>query len=188
MRNTIELAEDSVQTFEVFVEWLYSRVYDLELVMEPDEDSLDMDDDDDMEFATFAALYSFAEKYDVKDLKQGMTRALHERLKGSPQCTNVLGISKIWDVTGKESGLRKLLLDYFVWGIDLEWFSWPSILEWLEESPQVAADLVKTFAAVKDQDDNVNPLQQEPSSYYYDDEDKDIVDDRSSSNQYESDA
>ncbi len=138
-RNTerkIRLPEDDPDTFEEFIQWLYTQNYELD--KEPEE-GIDW-------MSKSAVLYVLADKYDVVPLKNDICKAIHKRYNDheaprAPKPEKEL-VAYVYKNTSRSSPLRKMLADWYTWHNDRRWFENRSIQKWLLHNPEIAVDLV----------------------------------------------
>lgn len=162
--KTMYLPEDDEGTFELFVDWLYYQRYEMLPQLEPyddDDDDSGHDDDDDSghndaelwiakcdeRYLQPCRLYVLADKYRIFKLKSLVVERLFAAAAGpnmnGPSCGTLTYASKH---TTQGSTLRKLLVDYYTWNIDLDWYEDDHIEAFLRENTDIATDLLLNFA------------------------------------------
>ena len=130
------LPEDDVGAFEDFAEWLYARGVMFELLFS-------------MSKANFKAalkLFVLADKYDVTDLKNTMTKHIFTvgKVVGNPP--SLTEIAYIYAHTVQSSGIRKLFADWYAWRVDPVWFEQSMVQTFLRRHPDCATDLSVSLA------------------------------------------
>lgn len=129
--RTMNLPDDDVDTVDRFVQWLYSGQYD------PPSPGPGL-----MELLRLAVL---ADKYDVPKLKLQVCMDLYSHLlaKRGYKCEDIM---YTYANTPAKSGIRRMLVDWTVWHMDLNWFERKDIRDWLPTAAEFAADLASGFA------------------------------------------
>ncbi len=116
-----------------FLSWLYTKEYDLSgyVTAEGIEER----------YLELARLYVLADKLGVGLLKNDIIDQLFN-MKGllinPPQSPPD---SYIYANSTRRSAFRKLLVDWYTWHIDMNWYSAPGTLEYLSDLPELAIEL-----------------------------------------------
>ncbi|KAL8893906.1 MAG: hypothetical protein Q9192_004808 [Flavoplaca navasiana] len=145
--GSITLEEDDPDIFGHIVQWLYRGKLDTLSKVEVDTGS-------DYWMKLFQ-LYVLADKYGIrlpKNAVMGLLLQTHDRRKNSKETETHRPpeqncITYVYENTASGSQLRRFLVTYYVWHINLEWFSESSTTEWLENIPAFGAELTKAFAS-----------------------------------------
>ena len=158
----MDLPEEDEGSFDLFVQWLYDRHYEiplgwLERFLEP------------------VKLYVLADKYDVRGLRSLIIEKLFEMGK---QCmrTNKAApgweaMAYVYDHTSQNSGLRRLCADWYAWAAPLAWFSSNDSQKWLREHPEAACAIISSLAMARPGSswaDPINPFAGEMPENYKD--------------------
>ena len=130
--QTMKVEEDE-QTFDVFMHWLYTDVYTFPnanvqgnggYLMQP------------------AKLYALADKYEVICLKECLIKGFFAAAQqGQEQPTGSV-VGYIYANTAHADSLKLLLADWWNWKIGYYIFPTSDSLDWLNETPEFAVDLV----------------------------------------------
>ncbi|KAL9627722.1 MAG: hypothetical protein Q9204_006374 [Flavoplaca sp. TL-2023a] len=145
--GSINLVEDDAEVFGHVVQWLYRGKLETLSKVEAHTDY-------DCWMKLFQ-LYVLADKYCILPLKNAVMDLLfqtHDLRKNNkdtethkPPQENC--ITYVYENTASGSQLRRFLVTYYVWHIELDWFSESSTTEWLETIPAFGAELTKAFAS-----------------------------------------
>ncbi|KAL9035341.1 MAG: hypothetical protein Q9180_004913 [Flavoplaca navasiana] len=144
--GSITLEEDDPVIFGHIVQWLYRGKLETLSKVEVDT-GFDY-------WMTLFQLYVLADKYGIRLLKNavmGLLFQTHDRRKEKNTETHKPPqqscITYVYENTAPGSQLRRFLVTYYVWHIDLGWFSLSSTIEWLETIPAFGAELPQAFAS-----------------------------------------
>ena len=132
----MSLPEEEEHTFDLFIQWLYNRSYEI---------SPEKDDDKGQRFMEPVKLYVLADKYDVTILKSHVITKIFE-LVNQQSTIDLSMVAYAYEHTPQDSHLRKLLADWLACKVDLPWFSSKVAQEWLKEHPEVASAVISSFA------------------------------------------
>ena len=115
LEQSTNLPEDDIDTIERFLSWLYTRKFGLQ---EGETHS-----DWEVRYLQLAKLYVLADKLGVSALKNYIVDKIFELKKSlkavPPQHAT---ISYVYANSLEGSALRKLLVDWHVWHIDMKWY------------------------------------------------------------------
>lgn len=164
------LPEDDPDLFEPFTKWLYLQTYaeidDLDFVRKVAHRS---------EFIMKSCqLFVLAEKYDVVRLRNAVIRAMYsERKHVDTAAERALTPSRAalgyaYENTPQKSNLRRLLVDWVTWHVNLEWYENDDVQDWLLGIPELAVDLVAAFASRMRHSKQASPLVSGVEKYYED--------------------
>ena len=131
------LPEDDENTFELFVDWLYHRRY--EITSPPKSPEKDV-------FMQPVKLFVLADKYDVCSLKDLIASKLFLAFKQNLAVPRLSTIAYAYEHTSQSSTIRKMLTDNMTRVTDLTWFLEAKIQTWLRNHPDVSAELNASFA------------------------------------------
>ena len=144
--------------FEHFTKWLYTGPC-----------GLDASKSLPGKLESLISLYVFADKYEILQLKSCICDQIIQILdqdKGF-QIPPLDCVAFTYANLPLSSALRKLLIDWFVWGVESSWFDSPENRDSLGKIPEFAVDSVAALTALR-----CNPLIQNPflgdTSRYYD--------------------
>jgi hypothetical protein len=140
----IEFPEDTTETFELFLSWLYAQEYkgmDEELLKKPDTASQ-------AEMERFMDLFIFADKVGAQDLKRQMVDK-HFKICKKEGLYAVPGIEMVTELYGQTTqacALRRLWIAMHVWGRDHDSADVEAEFREYREAamkcPELAADLI----------------------------------------------
>ncbi|EEP81268.1 conserved hypothetical protein [Uncinocarpus reesii 1704] len=158
--NAVSLPEDDPDTFERFLQWLYSGRYILS--------GIGSDEEVDERYLQLAQLYTLADKLEVPPLKHEIIDELFmmKRNPDKPPQTEV--IAYVYENTGERSPLRKLMVAWLVWHVDFRWYSTPNATNFLSQCPEFAADLAVALAQRLGAFSSLSPFYSSPDKYYED--------------------
>ena len=133
----MRLPEEEKHTFELFIEWLYNRSYEI----------CNIEDEAEGEgFMEPIKLYILADKYDVTVLKSHVITQLFA-LRNEKWVPDSDTVAYAYVHTPRSSHLRKFLADWWACQVDLAWFRSEEAQEWFEEHPEVASAVISSFAS-----------------------------------------
>ncbi len=174
----MRLPEDEESTFDLFTDWLYSRRCEMlpEEEDQDEEEENDNDDDDyndkyqlsDERFEQVFRLFTFAEKYEILELKKLIIKTLFAQIRlcryGPPNPS----IAYAYDFTTQGSGLRQMLVDWHVWELRPSWFKKRRTQAFLRQQPDFALDVCLAFANRIENGSYDNPFTGEVPERYLD--------------------
>lgn len=157
----IALPDEDPETVERLMQWLYCEYLSLTkaVCLETSNEC----------YWQLARLNTLADKFDVGLLRNLIIDelfAISTAPKVWPPQPPV--IAYIYENTTDKSSVRKLFVAWFVWHIDLEWFTCNDTAEALEEIPMFAADLAIAMGRRVKDPSLKNPFCSDPSSCYED--------------------
>lgn len=135
--RTMTLPEDDENTFELFVDWLYHRHYEIPSHPKPPEKDV---------FMQPVKFFVLADKYDVRSLKNLIVSKIFLAFKQNLAVPRLSTISYAYKHTSQSSTIRKMLTDNMTRVTDLTWFQEAKIQTWLRNHPDVSAELNASFA------------------------------------------
>lgn len=138
----MELPEDDVDTFELFIQWLYKQRYELpEAPLEPTVDKTCWSY---LEWPV--KLLVLSEKYHISKLKLNVIEALLAYINMKDEfCPHVPPqpcVEYAYNNTNRGSGIRRLLADWYAQSLNSEWFTDQGTRDWLIDIPEFAIDLL----------------------------------------------
>ena len=154
--RTVSLPEDDIESFERFVQWLYSGVYALSVFK-----TREMAD---KRYLQLAELYILADKFQVPKLKNDIIDKVNTTHKA--YLPPLSAISHVYKNTPTSSPLRKMLVATYVWSIDLTWYNEEEAEKELLMVPEFTRDLTVTLAGLFQDPDRPNPLEGETNPYH----------------------
>ncbi|KAL8852108.1 MAG: hypothetical protein Q9221_003038 [Calogaya cf. arnoldii] len=145
--GSISLGEDDADVFGHIVQWLYRGK--LETLSKTEADT------GDDYFMKLFQLYVLADKYAIVPLENAVMdllfgaldrrgKDLKSKIHRPPQEPH---ITYVYENSPQGSQLRRFIMVYYVWHINLDWYNENTTVEWLESNPSFGADVVKVFAA-----------------------------------------
>lgn len=89
-------------------------------------------------------VYAAAEKYAMVDLKNDLIDLLFRLKRAEPKLKPppCAAISYSYNCTPRRSPLRKLLVAWYTWHVDKEWYGYETTPDMLSEVPDFAVDLL----------------------------------------------
>lgn len=141
--NFMKLPEDDPDIFELLVRWLYTKELAVPVT--------DTKEDCNEHYLQLCKLYVSADKYRILALKNYIVdyffmlklKLASHPLYNAPQMNVVYYVYK--NTTGS-CALRKLLIAWNVWHVDLKWYSGDGVHGLLCDLPEYSADLVIAMA------------------------------------------
>jgi len=135
LKRSMNLPEDDPEAFELLVQWLYLKTYNIpQFVGKPH-------DDDQIGFMHLARLYVAADKYGIiglmKDVMDRWCKARWEHAQ--VPFTKVLDY--VYENTTSKSKLRETIVAHYVWNIGYEWYKNPTTKGVLHIRPDFATDV-----------------------------------------------
>ena len=154
------LPEDDPEIVERLMHWLYCRSLGLTKAV--------CSKTANEHYWQLARLNTLADKFDVGLLKNSIIDELF-----AMQMTNVRPpqspvIGYIYENTPETSSLRKLLVGWYAWHINFDWYTTSGAQASLGKSPMFAADLAIAMSQRVLDPNLKSPFSSEPSSYYED--------------------
>lgn len=155
------LPDEDPETVERLMQWLYFKSLSLTkaVCVGTSEER----------YLQLARLNTLADKFDIRLLSNAIINELfalkYSSKSWSPQKAVV---AYIYENTTETSSLRKLMVGWFVWHIDPEWFTFSESLQFLANTPMFAADLAIAMSRKAADPSLRSPFSSKPSSYYED--------------------
>lgn len=135
--KTMALPEDEVEIFEMLVDWIYTQQHSI-----PQSDNYTTEVN---ARGRALRLLVVSDKYGIPVLKNSICEALIESARAR-KAPPVADVSTAYLQLPEKSGLRKLLIDWFVDFCQLGWYEKPAYRKWLVKNPDFAADLTAGLA------------------------------------------
>ncbi len=159
--HRMALPEDDPETVERLMQWMYFKSLGLTKAVCPKTS--------DERYWQLAKLNTLADKFDVGLLKNSIIDELFA-LKMTPNVTPPQPpvIAYIYENTTETSFLRKLIVGWYAWHIEYDWFTFSGTPAVLENTPMFAADLAIAMSQRVQNPSLKSPFCSEPSSYYED--------------------
>ncbi|EER25635.1 hypothetical protein D8B26_000046 [Coccidioides posadasii str. Silveira] len=157
--HAITLPEDDPDTFERFLQWVYSGTYVLS--------GIGSDEEVDERYMQLAQLYVLADKLEVPALKHNIINEmfLMKLSPGKPPQVDV--ISYVYENTRVRSPLRQLIVAWLVWHVDFEWYKTANAMNFLPQCPEFAADLAVALARRFVDFNMLDPFTGSPDNFYH---------------------
>lgn len=137
--RSMSLPDDNIEAVERMIQWLYSAKLGL-------TSSISAEASGGFHWQ-LANLNTLADKYDILRLKNKIIDELYEaktRLTKPPPFTV---ITYVYDNTTEHFSYRKLMVDWYVWHIDMEWYGKPNTRALLSGVPDFVIDVALAFGA-----------------------------------------
>ncbi|KAL8766012.1 MAG: hypothetical protein Q9209_007101 [Squamulea sp. 1 TL-2023] len=161
----MDLEDDDIETFELFVQWLYIGKVDI-------SPSLCATAAIKGHFDELTHLYVLADKYNIVSLKnhvmdvcfafarkRGMT-AGKRSLAAAPRLET---IEYVYDNTVPGLPMRQFMVAYYVWVISPEWYRQENARSQLRAIPEFGADVAIALASKFDDHPSVSPFEDNSS-------------------------
>lgn len=155
------LPEDDPGTVERFMQWLCFK--SLGLTKGVSAETWDE------RYWQLARLNTFADKFDIGLLKNSIVDelfALQSTPDTSPPQLPVVGY--IYENTTETSSLRKVIVGWYAWHINFDWYTRSSTPAILEDIPKFVADLATAMSQRVQHPSLNSPFCSDPCSYYED--------------------
>ena len=136
--KSMTLPEDDPQAFDSLIQWLYSGK-----VLNIAASTLKESQEPQKLYLQLAVLYVTADKYDIHEFQNHVMSYICGLI--GDHCPVLPGpriVDYIYDSSGQNSPFRRLLVQLYVWSIDLSYYSRPGTSDWLRPRSDFAADLV----------------------------------------------
>lgn len=141
--TSMTLPEDDVQAFDNIIQRLYSgKLLNMTILngKESREQAKEV-------YLQLAVLYVTADKYDI----YGLQNEIIDLICTSNQHQGRISpggkvIAYIYENSVQNSPFRRLLVQWYAWSIRLDWYSLPTMSQWLSRRPEFAADLAIEMA------------------------------------------
>lgn len=156
--NAVTLPEDDPDTFERFLQWVYSGTYVLS--------GIGTDDEVDERYIQLVQLYTLADKLEVPALKKSVVDELFVMKSNPDKPPQIEVISYVYENTRERSPLRKLMVAWLVWHVEYSWYTTPVAASFLAQCPDFAADLVVALARRFVDFNALSPFNESPEKYY----------------------
>ena len=132
----VTLLEDDADTVDRFVQWLYTKSYQLSSSERSDEHYLQL-----------ARLYVLADKLQVCTLKDEIIRELFQIRKSNKlQPPSMSVVTYVFENTMENSAFRRLIVAWYVWHIDMKWYNYDTTAAEIAQVPSFAAALAICLA------------------------------------------
>lgn len=154
------LPEDDAELFNLMVEWIYHRRYDL-----PPRTGDKIKNG--ARYMESMRLYVLADKYGVTSLKNCIVKTIFDTLRdGEVAGTNLETVAYVYQNAPQNSGIRKLLADLYACNINFDWYGREESKLELQKYPEFAIDILRSFAQHTSQKDVKNSFEGEmPKAY-----------------------
>lgn len=133
------LPEDDESIFELFVEWLYHKCYDITSISKDPIESRHR-------FIQPVKLFVLADKYYVRSLKNLIVSQIFHLLKHHHITPSQETVAYAYENTPQDSTIRRLLVDHWTCEVSLGWFLKPEVQTWFRDHPDISADALGNLA------------------------------------------
>ena len=156
----VNLPGDDIESVERMIQWLYSKQYEL-----AKWSSGDIKITANTRYWQLAKLNTLADKYNIIGLKNDIVDQLYiMQSKDVPPQPRLAAY--VYKNTTENSSFRKLLVAWWGWQINTEWYQDASTREWLLEVPEFAVDLAIAFGTKANLPASKNTFLCDRSTYY----------------------
>ena len=162
----MDLPEEEVNTFEDFVDWLYTREYGI-----PGHDLHNFQEQYNERTGDAMYLFVIADKYDVPELKHKICDQMIELARDRQKQPPALVVSYAYSRLPEKSAMRKLLADWYASTLSDELCNQSVFREWLSKNPDIAVDLIAALTKRANYSGNFYKLKAQfwgPNEDYYD--------------------
>ena len=161
IEHRMALPEDDPETVERLMQWLYFKSLGLTKAINSESS--------DERYWQLARLNTLADKFDVRLLKNSIIDELFA-LNMTPDVWSPQPpvVAYIYENTTEISSLRKLIVEWYVWQIDHDWYTFSGTPAILEDIPKFAADLAIAMSRRVRKSKSKSPFCSNPSNYYED--------------------
>lgn len=158
--KTMDLVEEDEDTFDVFIQWLYSQQYEM-----PEQKTGDSG------FVEPVKLFVLAEKFDISKLKTLLMTKMFARgqLPGS-RPPRLSAVVYAYEHTPTSSTIRKLLADWYAYKVPIHWFHGDLAKKWFLENPDIMRDVMLNFVNDTSRQHQQNPFAGDMPKEYKDEE------------------
>lgn len=137
--QTITLPEDDPDIFDLFVQWLYTKNYEIQ----------GSDGRLDQTFYTEAVqLYCLADKYDVSTLRSHIHQAFDGKMMQRASPPTREDAAALYDGTNPGAPLRSYLLGWWMYRTKLDYFLEEEVQTWLSDQPEITLDLFRVTCSL----------------------------------------
>ena len=141
--RSMALPEDDAQAFDNILHWLYSGKF-LNTTSSTFKESREQAQE---VYLQLAVLYVTADKYDIHGLQNHIMSYICELYRDDwPVAPGPSVIDYIYKTSSQSSPFRQVLVQWYVWSVDLSCYARPSTPQWLSQRLEFAADMVIEFA------------------------------------------
>lgn len=131
----MELVEEDEDTFDRFIQWLYSQQYEM-----PGEET------EGGGFMEPLKLFVLAEKFDVSKLKSLLMTRMFAMGKRDAYRPQLDAIAYAYAHTSTSSKIRKLLADWYACKISYQWYKDDPAQKLFRENPEFTTDVLVSLA------------------------------------------
>lgn len=158
--QSMDLPDDEIKSVERMTQWLYTKQYEL-ATWDPDDIPITAN----TRYWQLAKLNTLADKYNLIGLSNDIVDQLYIiHSKDVPPQLPV--VTYVYENTTKNSAFRKLLIAWYSWEIDMNWYQDANARESLLEVPEFAVDLAIAFGTKAELPAQKNPFLCDKSMYY----------------------
>ena len=162
--QTLSFPEDDVDTFERFIEWVYTKSFSLA--------SNDTNEELDVHYLTLARIFILADKLQVLSLKNKAILIMFQSAQNAKWLPGCDVLKYIYDKTQEKCGLRRLVVAFYVWKVDYKWYDQDNCVGDLLTMRDFPAELALALAQRISQSERSNPFKSDAdeivASQFYD--------------------
>ena len=117
-KRSMDLIDDDVDAVDRLVQWLYTKTYTIS--------PFDSEEHANERFHQLARLNTLADKYQIYALSRNVISRMREphmeswRIPPFPPRMSV--VAYVYDNTSERSDFRKMMVDWYTWGIPMRWY------------------------------------------------------------------
>jgi BTB/POZ domain len=148
--QTLSFPEDDVDIFKRFVQWVYTKSFNLA--------SDDTMGETSVRYFTLTRLYILADKLQVPSLMKKTIQTMYQTVRVARWLPNSKLSNYIYDRTHQKSGLRRLVVAIYVWRRDYKWYDRNNCVNDLLNMRDFPAELAIALAQRISRPTSLNPI------------------------------
>jgi len=170
----IPFPEDDVETFERLVQWVYTRALNLS--------SYETEAETEAHYLALARLFVLADKLQIPMLKTLTVLTMYESVDKAKWVPPLEVIGHVYANSHRRCGLRRLLVDSYIWRLDYEWYDTDTTVDTLLPVDEFTAELAVGLAQRISHPERLDPFRDgideamAASAYYDQDQIEDFKD------------
>lgn len=162
--QTVSLLEEDLDTFEKFVQWVYTKSFTLA--------SADAPEEMETRYLALARLFVLADKLQVPALRNKTIFIMYQTFDSAKWLPNTTVLNYVYNATQAKCGLRRLLVAVYVWQINHEWYDRDGCVDDLLKLREFSAELAIAFAHKishpERSDPFIGPVDETQAAKFYD--------------------
>ena len=143
----MDLVEEDEDTFDHFIQWLYSRQYEIP-----------GDGTGSGGFMKPLRLFVLAEKFDISKLKNLLMTKMFAAAKQNSIGLKLSEVAYAYEHTPPSSIIRRLLADWFACKVSIPTYNDDTTQKWCRSHPEIVTDVMLSFARNISRKHSKNPF------------------------------